>query len=112
MEGATPGDIMSLAWLLIPIILAWLNTYLFEGLQSVVEVLAGLPAIIKQILYTTIQFLLLHLAVVIGLPLPEALVGIMPEILLAITTALVGMGLHKKGKDAVSLLDPAKAAHR
>lgn len=101
MEGADPGTLLDLVWLLVPLVLAYINTYLFEGLQSAVIVLKGLPGIIKQLLYVIIQYLLLKLSIIVGLPLPEALEGFTPEIMLALTTSLVGMGLHTKTQAAV-----------
>ena len=112
MEGATPGDIMQLVLLLIPIVLAWLNTYLFAGLKSVIAVIDGLPAVIQQVLYTIINWALLWLSIWIGMPLPDKLEGFMSVSLLAVITAVVGMGLHKRAKATEAPADPAKAAHR
>lgn len=92
------AELYSLIWPVVLVFLAWANSYLFEGLQSLVEVVEGLPKLIKQVLVIIEQYLVLQLALWTGVPLPEALSGITPEILLALTTGIVGMGIHVKNK--------------
>jgi len=95
------SELMDLVWPIILILLGWGNSYLFEGLQSVVAQLQKLPAPLKQVAFILIQFALVKASVFLGLPLPDSLEGITPEILMSITSGLVGMGIHVKGKEAV-----------
>lgn len=106
MEAQDPGSLVGLLWLLIPLILAYLNTYLFSGLKALMTGLDKLPAIVQRIIYTVIQYGLLKLSLLVGMPLPEALEGFTPEILLALTSAVVGMGMHRATKSIAQAKSP------
>lgn len=91
---------------LLPILVAALTRYVTEGLQSLIAVMDKLPAIVKQIVVVAIAFLLTHLSLALGIPLPESLDGLTPEVVSSILSALGAMGWHQLAKGKKLSSDP------
>lgn len=98
---------LQLLGLAMPVILPFANRYVFEAIQSIANFLEELPALAKQLLVVAQSYGLTHLAVILGVPLPEQLSGFTGETSLAVLTALAAIGMHKLAKDKEKALKPA-----
>ncbi len=89
----------ALVTLLMPVLAVIAGRYLYEGIQVVgAFVDYKLPAAVHMVALVVVQFALIQLAQLVGIPLPEALSGFTPEIATALATAGMGMGWHALSK--------------
>lgn len=85
--------------LLMPVLAVAAGRYLYEGIQVIAHFVdAKLPAVVHAVALVVVQFALIQLAQMLGIPLPEALSGFTPEIATAAATAGMGMGWHALSK--------------
>lgn len=81
--------------MLLPVIAVAAGRYLYEGIQIVSRFVdSNVPAPVHAIVLVVVQFTLIQLAQLLGMPLPEALDAFTLEIVTAVVTALMAMGWH------------------
>ena len=97
--GGGGAALDALVTLLMPVLAVIAGRYLYEGIQVIgAFVDYKLPAAVHMVALVVVQFALIQLAQLVGIPLPEALSGFTPEIATALATAGIGMGWHALAK--------------
>lgn len=80
---------------MLPILVAAVTTYLFEGLQKVVALIDGLPAVVKQVAVAAIAFGLTKLSVLLGIQLTTTdVAGLQPADVSALASAGLAYVFH------------------
>lgn len=98
MEELNGGPWLELLGLLLPIIVAFLTRYVYQGVEELLVVLDKLPALGKQLAVVVVAFALTYFSKWLGVEIPLDLGGWTPEIVSAILSALGAFGLHKLKK--------------
>ncbi len=94
-DGAVPA--LELVGLLVLAIIPWATRYGYEGVQQLVGALARLPEFPKVLVGVFMGWLVTHLVVWIGLPLPLDIAGWDETTVLGIIEGITAVGLHKVG---------------
>jgi len=99
LRQTASGALDALVTLLMPVLAVIAGRYLYEGIQIIGNFVDyKLPAAVHAVALVVVQFALIQLAQLVGIPLPEALDGFAPEIATAFATAAIGMGWHALAK--------------
>lgn len=103
------GALDALVTLLMPVLAVIAGRYLYEGIQVIGNFVDyKLPAAVHGVALVVVQFALIQLSQLVGIPLPEALDGFTPEIATAFATAAIGMGWHALAKKKEVALTTAR----
>ena len=90
----------SLVTLVIPVLAVAGGRYMYEGIQELLKFVdRKTPVALHGLFLVVVQFGLIQLAQLLGMPLPEALDGWTIEITTAATATAMAMGWHRISKE-------------
>jgi hypothetical protein len=81
--------------MLLPAVALLLGRYLYEGIQVLTTIIdKKVPVAVHGVVLVVVNWGLMQLGGLLGMPLPEALSGFTPEIATSLALALTQMGWH------------------